>query len=201
MKARNEDYPFSLIDPPSPFAPTAELEAFRKDCLQHLQAYRGNLQWEAELASVERHLREHPDGPEKFLRAAYRDLNSRQKENYNFHKVAGRLDDYGFNCIRLTDDCQGADFIAVYIDGETFLKVQLKARLIIDRRYEGKEIHIAFLHGDDLFLYDHDAFLKHLIDNKRIGDSSTSWHDKGFRTWPSPPSWALSFLKAYRILA
>lgn len=201
MNTQNADYPFSLIDPPPPFAPKAELEAFRQDCLKNLRAYPGHPQWGAELASVERHLREHPDGPEMFLRVAYRDLNSRQKENYNFHKVAGRLADYGFNCIRLTDDWQGADFIAVHIDGDTFLKVQLKARLIIDRRYEGKEIHIAFLHGDDLYLYDHDAFLKYLIDNKRIGDGSTSWHDQGFRTWPSPPSWALSFLMAYRILA
>ena len=42
----------------------------------------------------------------------YKDLNSRQKENYNFQKVAGELADYGFNCLRLTDDWQGADFIA-----------------------------------------------------------------------------------------
>jgi len=63
-----------------------------------------------------------------FSRVAYSDLNSRQKENYNFQKVAARLADYGFNSIRLTDDWQGADFIAVHIDGETFLKVQLKGR-------------------------------------------------------------------------
>ena len=45
----------------------------------------------------------------------YKDLNSRQKENYNFQKVAGELADYGFNCLRLTDDWQGADFIACHI--------------------------------------------------------------------------------------
>ena len=201
MNARKPDYPISLINPPPNFAPKAELEAFRQDCLERLRDYPGHPQWMAELSSVERNLRQHPDGPEMFLRVAYRDLNSRQKENYNFQKVAARLADYGFNCIRLTDDWQGADFIAVHIDGETFLKVQLKARLIIDRRYEGKEIHIAFLHGDKLYIYDHDAFLKHLVENNRIGGSSTSWHDQGFRTWPSPPSWAVAFLKAYRISA
>ena len=78
----------------------------------------------------------------------YADLNSRQKENYNFHKIAARLANFGFNCLRLTDDWQGADFIACHIDGETFLKVQLKGRLVIDRKYQGKDIHIAFIHGD-----------------------------------------------------
>ena len=55
-----------------------------------------------------------------FQPVAYGDLNSRQKENYNFQKVAARMADFGFNCLRLTDDWQGADFIACHIDGETF---------------------------------------------------------------------------------
>ena len=74
----------------------------------------------------------------QFAHVPYAELNSRQKENYNFHKVAARMADYGFNCLRLTDDWQGADFIACHIDGETFLKVQLKGRLVIDRKYQGK---------------------------------------------------------------
>ena len=73
-----------------------------------------------------------------FQPVVYGDLNSRQKENYNFQKVAARLADYGFNCLRLTDDWQGADFIACHIDGETFLKVQIKGRMVIDRKYLGQ---------------------------------------------------------------
>lgn len=110
----------------------------------------------------------------KLQRVAYADLNSRQKENYNFQKVAGRLADYGFNSIRLTDDWQGADFIAVHIDDETFLKVQLKGRLVIDRKYSGKGIHIAFLHGDDLYLYDHDALVGFMEANDKIGADSVT---------------------------
>jgi len=55
-----------------------------------------------------------------FQNVNYKDLNARQKEDHNFQKVAARLADYGFNCLRLTDDWQGADFIACHIDGETF---------------------------------------------------------------------------------
>ena len=129
----------------------------------------------------------------------YCDLNSRQKENYNFHKVAARLADYGFNCLRLTDDWQGADFIACHINGETFLKVQLKGRLQINRIYQGKDIHIAFIHGETMYLYDHDRLVNHVEANDLIGDDSVTWHQNGSRSWPTPPVWAIKFLKEYRI--
>lgn len=134
-----------------------------------------------------------------FERIPYARLNSRQKENFNFHKFAARLAEYGFNCLRLTDDWQGADFIACHIDGETFLKVQLKGRLVIDRKYLGKGIHIAFFNGDDAYLYDHDRLVAHIEASGLIGDQSATWHERGLRTWPSPPAWAIRFLDEYRI--
>jgi hypothetical protein len=54
----------------------------------------------------------------------YKDLNARQKENYNYHKVASALAEYGFNSMRLNDDWQGADFISV--NGDEMIKFQLK---------------------------------------------------------------------------
>lgn len=39
--------------------------------------------------------------------------------------MAAKLADYGFNCIKLADDCQGADFLAYHKDGEETLEVQL----------------------------------------------------------------------------
>jgi hypothetical protein len=74
----------------------------------------------------------------------YSDLNSRQREIFNFQKVAAILADYGFNCIKLADDWQGADFLAYHIDGNNMLRVQLKARLSIDRKYMGKNLFMAF---------------------------------------------------------
>ncbi len=134
-----------------------------------------------------------------FEKVPYSELNSRQKENYNFHQVAARLADYGFNCLRLTDDWQGADFIACHINGDTFLKVQLKGRLVIERKYQGKDIHIAFINGDAMYLYDHDRLVSHLEANGLIGDDSVTWHEQGFRRWPSPPVWAINFLEEFRI--
>ena len=134
-----------------------------------------------------------------FKHVTYADLNSRQKENHNFQKVAARLADYGYNCLRLTDDWQGADFMACHVDGETILKVQLKGRLTINKKYLGKSIHIAFFHGQDCYIYDHDDFVVHLEQNGLIGADSVTWHQAGGRSWPSPPSWAIKLLSEYRI--
>ena len=66
-------------------------------------------------------------------------LNPREKENYNFLKVSAVLADYGFVTMRLSSDWQGADFIAQHLDGETFLKVQLKSRLTFDKKIYRQE--------------------------------------------------------------
>jgi len=62
------------------------------------------------------------------LTREYTRRNARQKENFNFQKISAVLADYGFVTMRLSDDLQGADFIALHIDGETVLRVQLPHR-------------------------------------------------------------------------
>jgi hypothetical protein len=62
----------------------------------------------------------------ELTRINYPDLNPKQQESYNYHKVSARLADYGYSGILLADDYQGADFLAMHIDG-TILKVQLKS--------------------------------------------------------------------------
>ncbi|MGQ4810161.1 hypothetical protein NKDENANG_03610 [Candidatus Entotheonellaceae bacterium PAL068K] len=81
-----------------------------------------------------------------FRRISYEELNPRQKRNFNFQKVAAKLADYGFNCVRLNDDWQGADFIAYHIDGNTSIRVQLR----------GRDIYITFNQDGEWYLYPHD---------------------------------------------
>lgn len=66
-----------------------------------------------------------------FDKIDYDSLNSKQKENFNYHKVASALADYGYDSMRLNNDWQGADFIAV--DGDIMIKVQLKGRFTLDK--------------------------------------------------------------------
>ncbi len=70
---------------------------------------------------------------------------SKQIETYNFHKVAGVLAEYGFDCIRLSDDWAGADFLAYHKSTGSTLQVQLKSSLVIDRKLLAYEdLYICF---------------------------------------------------------
>lgn len=112
----------------------------------------------------------------------YSDLNSRQKENYNFHKVASALADYGYNSMRLNDDWQGADFIAVKND--EMIKVQLKGRFTVDKKYLGKEIYIAFIEDGNIKYYSHDEAVNILPQNIK---DSISWSERGGYSWGKTP--------------
>ena len=74
---------------------------------------------------------------------------------FNFQKASAKLADYGFTTMWLNNDWQGADFIAVHVDGNTYLKVQLKDRLSFNRKYIGKDIYICFISDGDIYLYPH----------------------------------------------
>jgi hypothetical protein len=132
------------------------------------------------------------------MQIKYENLNSRQRENYNFHKVAARLADYGYNCLRLSDDWQGADFIACHISGRDFLKVQLKGRLTIDKKYLDKSIHIAFPNNDQWYVYPHDEVVKKILNLGKV-DATKSWNEYGSYTWPSIPKRISHLIDEYRV--
>ncbi|TPN35986.1 hypothetical protein [Mesorhizobium sp. B1-1-6] len=133
-----------------------------------------------------------------FERIAYKSLNARQKENYNFQKVAGRLADYGYNCLRLNDDWHGADFLAVHVDGTNVLRIQLKGRFGFYKKYCGRDLHIAFILGDDCYVYPHDDVLAAVVGRGQIGET-VSWAERGIFHWSKFPSWAAELLQLYRI--
>ena len=112
----------------------------------------------------------------------YTSLNSREKENYNFHKAASALADYGYDSMRLNNDWQGADFIAV--KGNEMIKVQLKSRFTVDKKYIGKDIYVVFLEDNIVRLYNHDKAVSVLNDGVL---NSTSWVEKGAYSWGKTP--------------
>jgi hypothetical protein len=138
-------------------------------------------------------------------RIEYDALNSRQRENYNFQKISAVLADYGFKTMRLSDDWQGADFIAYHNDGERFLKVQLKGRLWVDTKYKGKDIWICFRHKGTWYIYPHDAALRWALANKGISQTKgwehcADWERvSGAYSWPHPPEDFLRWLHKYAL--
>ena len=117
----------------------------------------------------------------KFAQIQYSKLNSRQKEIFNFQKVAGVLADYGFNCIKLADDWQGADFLAYHKDGNETLKVQLKGRLTINKKYQGKDLFMAFPLSGSWCLIEHDQLLSIVLENTKFLDTK-SWSKGEYST-------------------
>lgn len=122
-------------------------------------------------------------------KVSYNELNAKQKENYNFHKVASALADYGYNSMRLNDDWQGADFIA--INGDDMLKIQLKGRFTIDKKYIGKDIFICFIEDDNIKIYKHDNALEVIPENVKI---SKSWNEFGGYSWGKTPKYFNSII-------
>ncbi len=128
----------------------------------------------------------------------YRKLNSRQQENFNFLKVSAVLADYGFNTLRLSDDWQGADFIAIHVDGKIFYKVQLKGALTLDKKYAGKDIWICFRYRNVWYLYPHDVIMKKWTKHSNYSNT-VSWKVFGVARNPNPTKKDLEMLKEFAL--
>ena len=123
-------------------------------------------------------------------RVNYKELNAKQKENYNFHKVAAALAEYGYNSMRLNDDWQGADFIAV--KGDDMLKIQLKGRFTVEKKYIGKTIYISFIEDGKIKIYKHDAAVNLLPEKTK---NTISWAKRGGYSWGITPKQYESIIK------
>lgn len=60
-------------------------------------------------------------------KVSYKDLNSKQKENYNYHKVAAALANYGYDSMRLNNDWEGADFMSNPLIDQSTDKIGMKS--------------------------------------------------------------------------
>lgn len=136
----------------------------------------------------------------KLTKIRYGDLNSRQKENYNFHRVASILAEYGFTSIRLSDDWEGADFLAYHKDGNDTLKIQLKSRMTIDKKYEDKDLHMCFKIGNVWYLVPHEDLLDIVKATSPNTLKTTSWVEKGSYNSQSPSKAIREKLSAYALL-
>jgi hypothetical protein len=129
---------------------------------------------------------------------AYKNLNSRQKENYNYQKLSGLLADYGYTTIRLTSDWKGADFIAQHKDGKSYLLVQLKGRLTFAKKYMGRNIWIGFPYKDAWYLVPHDFMVEIIMSLTKRGRSN-SWEKYGGYSFPYLSDAILKTLTSYKL--
>ena len=130
-----------------------------------------------------------------FNKIYYNDLNAKAKEMYNFQKFSSILADYGYTTMWLNNDWEGADFIAVHIDGETTLKVQLKGRFSFMKKYIGKNILIAFIEDSNYYIYPHDKLLEQL----NFTQTDKTWLDYGKWSCPKLTKKYKSILEEYKL--
>ncbi|MCH7935672.1 MAG: hypothetical protein IH994_01105 [Proteobacteria bacterium] len=89
----------------------------------------------------------------------------------------------------------GVDVIYYREDGDKILKVQLKSRVTIDKKYIGRGIVVAFPTDTDWCIYDHDALVNHAVGD-HIKPSTLSWSIKGSWTWSTTPAWMHQYFEA-----
>jgi hypothetical protein len=127
----------------------------------------------------------------------YNDLNPRQKENFNFAKISSVLADYGFITMRVSDDWQGADFIAQHRNGE-FIKVRLKGRLSFGTKYKAKDLYVTFCADGEWYLFPHDEVLERVLTETTIGQTR-SWSEDGGYSFPGLTMQMRQILGPYKV--
>ncbi len=102
--------------------------------------------------------------------------------------------DLGYNAFLPVYD-GGMDFILYREEDGDVRKVQLKGRWYIDRKYEGRDIWIAFPDRDRWYLVPHDEMI---VIGERFGfTSSKSWIEGGAYSCPSLSKEMVTSLAAY----
>lgn len=134
----------------------------------------------------------------KLERIYYKNLEPKQKEIFNYQKVAGLLADFGFNCIKLGDDWQGADFLADHKNGKVTLRVQLKSRLTINKNYIDKGLYLTFPIREKWYLIFHDELIKKVGKNSTYLNTAT-WQIGGHYHTESPNTDLLESLEENEI--
>ena len=134
----------------------------------------------------------------RLRRVRVEELTAKQKEIYNFQRLAGRLAEYGFNCIKLADDWQGADFLAYHKDGDQTLKVQLKSRLTIYKKYLGKNLFMSFPVNETWFLIRHDELVE-IVTAATDWLKTASWVEKGLYHSYAPSKKLLASLAEFAL--
>lgn len=128
----------------------------------------------------------------------YEKLNAKQKEAYNYQKVSSVLADYGYMTIKLDDDWQRADFIAKHINGDDYIKVQLKSRLAFYKKYMKRNLYICFCYKGQWYMYPHDEIV---LKAKKVHKfhKTDSWTEKGGYSMKSVSKEMLKVLEPYKI--
>ena len=104
--------------------------------------------------------------------------------NINYHKAVVSFADCGFNLVALPEDWQGANCLALHKNDSRVLKVQLQNRMVIARKFMGKDVYMCFPVDSVLHFIHHDDLLRIVEDTAPNTLKSKSWVENGLYSWP-----------------
>ena len=117
------------------------------------------------------------------------------KEVINRNVVVSLALEQGFNAFLPVYD-GGVDFILYHEADNLVRKVQLKGRWMIDRKYVGRDLWMAFPIGREWYLMPHDLMLQHAeVDGTT---KTASWVEGGAYSKPRPSAVTLAQCEPYK---
>jgi len=136
----------------------------------------------------------------EFKKIGYNEVNKRARETYNFQKVSALLADYGFATEWLNNDYLGADFLAIHVDGQTILRVQLKAGVTICKKYLTCEgLYMAFRDQENFYyLVKHEHLVEILRENTNLLNGK-KWMRDGITFTDKPSKILRKALSPYKL--
>ena len=129
-------------------------------------------------------------------KVSYSDLNARAQENYLYAMLAAQLAPYGYTCLRLSDDYNGADLIALR-EGEEAMHIQLKGRVTIKSEYQSKGLYMAFPINGEFYVLLHDDLVD--ICGNRGYLETRAWREQGKWHVGNPPKAMIETLKPFKL--
>lgn len=141
----------------------------------------------------------------EFAKVKYESLNARQKEAHNLYLIAARLAEYGYASYPIRDDWNGGDMIARHMTKpkEVPLTIQVKGRATFAKKYQDRDLWIAYRDGASVYLYPHDEVLNRYtaVRKKRNLplDDNDAWATGGLVSWKKPTAELLRLLKPYEL--
>lgn len=120
---------------------------------------------------------------------------SQIREVINRNTVVSLALDQGFNAFLPVYD-GGVDFILYRESDGLVLKIQLKGRWMIDRKYFGRDIWMAFPIAGDWYVMPHDTMVA-LAEAEGV-TKTASWIDGGAYSKPRPSKATIAACMPYR---
>jgi len=128
-------------------------------------------------------------------------LSPKEQESFNTVHLMTTMAKWGYlESTRINGDKHGADLLFYRAKDSDVKKIQLKGRPTFDKKYQGKNLYIAFQEkkSGDWYVYPHDDIIKkaQYISSWAL---SKSWQEMGAYSWNTLPLWLSEILEEWKI--